>query len=297
MSDTTFGFHTTAEEASAGIDLTGTTWLVTGSNSGIGLETVRVLARRGAHVVGAARTEEKALRGLHEVGVEGTPLACELSDLASVQAAVERVRASGVTLDGIVANAGIMALPSLEQSRGVELQFLTNHVGHFALVTGLADRLSERARVVVVSSAAHRYAAERGLELDNLDGTHDYHPWRMYGRSKLANILFARTLAHRFASSGTGRTAYSLHPGVIRTNLTRHIDDAETLLAPMKASMKTVPQGAGTTLYVAARPGLEANSGHYFADCAVAKTIPQGADDALGEALWSATEGLIARLG
>ena len=289
MNSSAFGFHSTAEDVTAGLDLTGTTWLITGCNSGIGLETARVLALRGAHVLGAARTEGKAREAL---GTAGTPLACELSDLASVKQAVASVRASGVTLDGIIANAGIMALPTNQQMNGVELQLFTNHVGHFALVTGLLDRLSAAARVVILSSGAHRFAAERGLELDNLDGTKDYHPWRMYGRSKLANILFARSLASRFAVEGSKRTAYSVHPGVIRTNLTRHIPDPDALLASMKPSMKSIPQGAATTLYAATKPGIETLSGRYFSDCAEANTITQGTDDALAQELWTVTEKL-----
>jgi NAD(P)-dependent dehydrogenase (short-subunit alcohol dehydrogenase family) len=189
-----------------------------------------------------------------------------------------------------------MALPKLEKAYGLELQFVTNHLGHFVLVTGLLDQLAPKGRVVVLSSGAHRYAAERGLELDNLSGDVDYHPWRTYGRSKLANILFARSLASRFAKDGSGRTAYSVHPGVIRTNLTRHIEDVDKLLAPMKASMKTIPQGAATTLYVATSPDVLPQSGAYFSDCAAAKTIAQGNDDALAEALWDRSVALASEL-
>lgn len=293
---TRVGSQSTAEEVSAGIDLRGTTWLVTGCNSGIGKETVRVLALRGAHVLGAARTETKARGALDELGVSGTPLACELSDLTSVRGAIARLESFGRPLDGVVANAGIMALPTAETRHGVELQLFTNHVGHFALVTGLEAMLTDRARVIVVSSAAHRYAAERGLELDNADGAKDYEPWRMYGRSKLANILFARSLAHRFTSEGSQRTAYSLHPGVIQTNLTRHIADADALLAPMRKSMKSIEQGAATQVFLATQPGIETQSGGYFSDCAPARTIPQGTDDAVGDALWAWTHELVARL-
>jgi WW domain-containing oxidoreductase len=162
-------------------------------------------------------------------------------------------------------------------------------------VKGLLPQLSAAARVVMVSSAAHRYAAERGLELDNLSGERDYHPWRMYGRSKLANILFARWLAARFAREGSARTAYSLHPGVIQTNLTRHVPDAEALLAPMRPTMKSIAQGAATTLYTATQAGLE--NGAYYSDCALTKTIPAGASDELADALDQATEALVARLG
>ncbi len=294
MNASGFGFHSTAEEVTATVDLRGKTWLVTGINSGIGKESARVLALRGARVIGAARTEAKARETFAQLGIDGIPLACDLSELASVRAAVNTVHATKIELDGILANAGIMALPELHQAHGVELQFFTNHVGHFVLTTGLIDRLAPNARVVMVSSGAHRYAAQLGLELENLDGANDYHPWRMYGRSKLANILFAQSLAARFATDGLGRTAYSLHPGVIRTNLTRHIDDAETLLGSMATSMKSIEQGAATSLYVATQPGLDALSGSYFSDCAPAKTLPQGTDMALADELWEATVRLVA---
>ncbi len=286
----TFGFESTAEEVTAGVDLSGQAWLVTGCNSGLGLETARVLAMRGARIVGAARTEAKAAEALGGLGIEGVPVACELSDLDSVRAAVERISQVG-PLDGIVANAGIMALQSLEQVHGCERQFFTNHVGHFALVTGLLDQLTDSARVVIVSSGAHRFA-ERGLELDNLSGETDYDPWRMYGRSKLANILFAKGLAARFA--GTGRTANSLHPGVIETNLARHIPDRESMYDRMRPSMKTIAQGAATQCYVAVNPQVAGVSGVYFSDCAPAKTRPEADDPALVEALWERTEAIVA---
>jgi NAD(P)-dependent dehydrogenase (short-subunit alcohol dehydrogenase family) len=181
-----FGFGSTAEEVSEGLDLSGQTWLVTGCNSGLGLETTRVLHLRGAHVIGAARTAEKATRAFAELGIpagEATAVACELSDLASVRGCVKSVAAMDRRLDGIIANAGIMALPTLRQQNGVELQFFTNHVGHFALVTGLLDRLTNQGRVVMLSSAAHRMAHPGGIEFDNLSGEREYQAWRMYGNS------------------------------------------------------------------------------------------------------------------
>ncbi|MEZ4237917.1 MAG: SDR family NAD(P)-dependent oxidoreductase [Myxococcota bacterium] len=291
----TFGAASTAEEVTEGIDLRGTTWLVTGVNSGLGEETARVLGLRGAHVIGAARTEEKAAAALQRLGIEGTPVACELSDLESVRACVAAVEALGRPLRGIIANAGIMALPTLQQRDGVELQLYTNHVGHFVLVTGLLDRLEPNGRVVMLSSGAHFRAREQGLELDNLLGERDYEAWRMYGRSKLANILFARSLARRFAADGSGRTANAVHPGVIETNLARHVADAETLFASMRDRMKTVAQGAATQCYVATRPELAEVSGRYFSDCDVAEALPQASDDALADELWARTEEIVAR--
>jgi WW domain-containing oxidoreductase len=284
-----FGFDSTAEQVTEGLDLDGKTFLVTGMNSGLGFEAVRVLALRGAAIIGLARTAEKAAGALAELGINGVPVACELSDLGSVQAAVAQVQGLGVKLDGLIANAGIMALPELRQQDGIELQFFTNHVGHFGLVTGLLDQLAEDGRVVVLSSGAH-FLAKRGLELDNLSGEDEYSPWRMYGRSKLANILFTRSLSARF--EGTSRTANAVHPGVILTNLSRHIADAETMFS--RLTLKTVEQGAATEVYVATHPSLAGTSGEYFADCAIADTLDAARDDELAAQLWAVSEQLVA---
>lgn len=290
MSETPFGKDSTAEEVTAGLDLTGQTWAVTGCNSGLGLETIRVLALRGARIIGLARTREKAAAALEQVGASGEAVACELGDLASARAAAEAIKAFG-PLDGIIANAGIMALPEHQQIHGYERQFFVNHMGHFVLVTGLLDQLTATGRVVMLSSGAHFYA-KRGMEMDNLSGETDYDAWRMYGRSKLANILFARSLARRF--EGTGRTANAVHPGVIETNLGRHVPNREQMYDNLRGIMRTVEQGAATQCYVATHPGLADVSGEYFSDCAVAKTIPEAKDDALAEQLWTRSEQIAA---
>ena len=287
-----FGATSTAEEVTQGIDLSGRTWVITGVNSGLGYESARVLALRGARIIGLARTKEKADDALRALSIDGVGVACELSDLSSVRAAVETVQELGA-LDGIMANAGIMALPELRQQHGYELQFFTNHVGHFVLVTGLLDSLTDDGRVVILSSGAHAFA-ENGIEFDNLTGERDYKPWRMYGISKLANILFARSLTARF--SGTMRTANSLHPGVIETNLGRHVPDREGMYERLRPRMKSIPQGAATQCYVATRPELAGVSGKYFSDCAEADTIAAGTDDAMAEQLWTVTEEIVAAL-
>ena len=287
-----FGATSTAEEVTQGIDLSGRTWVITGVNSGLGYESARVLALRGARIIGLARTKEKADDALRALSIDGVGVACELSDLSSVRAAVETVQELGA-LDGIMANAGIMALPELRQQHGYELQFFTNHVGHFVLVTGLLDSLTDDGRVVILSSGAHAFA-ENGIEFDNLAGKRDYKPWRMYGISKLANVLFARSLTARF--SGTMRTANSLHPGVIETNLGRHVPDREGMYERLRPRMKSIPQGAATQCYVATRPELAGVSGKYFSDCAEADTIAAGTDDAMAEQLWTVTEEIVAAL-
>lgn len=288
--ETSFGRTSTAEEVTLGADLSGQTWLVTGCNSGLGLETMRVLGMRGAHVLGAARTEDKAREALSRAGARGTPIVCDLSEPTSVRAAVDAT--AGHQIDGVIANAGIMALPELQQKHGLEMQFLTNHLGHFGLITGVMEQLSDQARVVIVSSAAHFRARESGLELDNLDGSRSYEPWRMYARSKLANIQFARSLARRFHAAGGRQTANSLHPGVIQTNLARHVPDPESMFSRMRDILKTVEQGAATQCFVAVNSAAAELTGEYFDDCAVAEAAPAATDDAAGEALWQRSEEL-----
>lgn len=292
-----FGYASTAEDVTQGLDLRGKTYLVTGCNSGLGLETLRVLTLRGAKVLAAARTVDKAKEAcLVATGGQTVPLACELSDPASVRACVETVVQSGVKLDGLIANAGIMALPKLEKAHGLELQFFTNHVGHFMLVTGLLDALKEDGRVVMLSSDAHKRAPRGGIQLDNLDGAKGYTPWGNYGQSKLANLLFAKELARRFA--GTKRTANAVHPGVIHTPLSRHMGKVvDALYGVLGAlAMKTIPQGAATQVYVATHPSLAGVSGQYFASCNVAVPRADAEDAALAKRLWDVSEQLVAAL-
>jgi NAD(P)-dependent dehydrogenase (short-subunit alcohol dehydrogenase family) len=292
-----YGYRSTAEEVTQGIDLTGRTYLLTGCSSGLGLETLRVLRLRGAHVVALARTQDAAGAALASDSGEATPLACDLSEPGSVRACVARVRELGRGLDGIICNAGIMALPRLEQKYGLEMQFLVNHVGHFLLVTGLLELLTDTGRVVMLSSGAHFSAPRGGIAFDNLDGERGYGPWKAYGQSKLANLLMAKELARRLAD--TGRTSNAVHPGVIRTRLSRHMNvlarGGMALVAPL--FLKNVPQGAATQCYVATHPEVQAISGEYFADCNIARPSRDALDSALAERLWRVSEELAERLG
>lgn len=289
-----FGFPSTAEAVTSGIDLTGTTWVITGVSSGLGRESARVLALRGAHIIGLARSQDAAAATLSELSIQGTAVACELSDIESVRAAAHAIR--GHALSGIMANAGIMALPTLRQTHGIEQQLFVNHVGHFELVRHLTPLLQPGARVVVLSSEAHRMAEKRGLELENAHGESSYHAWKMYGRSKLANILFARGLARRFEAAGLSQTANAVHPGVIQTNLARHVANPDRMFARLKHIEKTVEQGASTQCYVATHPDWSQTSGQYFSDCAVLEPIAAAKDDALAETLWTWSEALVNRI-
>jgi WW domain-containing oxidoreductase len=291
-----FGYGSTAEDVTRGLDLSGRTILLTGCNSGIGKETLRVLVKRGAHVIAAARTVEKAQAACDELGGETTAVACELSEPTSVQACAARVVALDRSLDAIICNAGIMALPTLNQKHGYELQFFTNHIGHFILVTSLLDSLSDRGRVVMVSSDAHRRAPREGIQFDNLSGERQYSPLANYGQSKLANVLFANRLAKRL--EGTGKTANSLHPGVIDTNLWRSMQPiargAIAIAGPLV--LKSVGEGAATQCYLAVHPNVEGVSGKYFSDSNLGRSSRHGRDEEMAAKLWDVSEQIVAEV-
>jgi WW domain-containing oxidoreductase len=190
-----------------------------------------------------------------------------------------------------------MALPKLQQAYGYELQFFTNHIGHFLLVTGLLEVLADDARVVMLSSAAHTMAPKGGIEFDNLSGERGYRSWTAYGQSKFANLLFAKELARRF--SGSRRTANAVHPGVIQTNLGRHMGMALGRLAfgiGGALFFKSIPQGAATECYVAVNPHAAGISGAYFADCDVHQPRADANDPALARRLWEVSEQIVAGL-
>jgi WW domain-containing oxidoreductase len=290
-----FGYASTAEEVTRGLDLHGKTYLLTGCNSGLGFETLRVLASRGARVIGTARSLDKAREACARVSGETRPLACDLGEPASVRACAATLAAEGTPLDAIICNAGIMALPRLTQLYGYEAQFFTNHIGHFLLVVTLLPVLAAEGRVVVVSSNAHRRAPKAGVQLDNLSGAAGYRPWSAYGQSKLANLLFSRELARRLPRPR--QSANALHPGVIATNLARSTPLATrvglSVLAPL--ALKSIPQGAATQCYVATNPGLLAN-GEWFSHCNIARSSRLGSDPELARRLWEASERIVQKL-
>lgn len=286
-----FGAMSSAEEVTAGLDLSGMTAVVTGCNSGLGYETMRILAMRGAHVLGTARTEEKGEKACSEINGKATPVVLELSDFDSVAACAKAIKAMDLPIDMLICNAGIMALPELQLVYGLERQFVVNHLGHFLLTNLLIDNVkrAEQGRIVNVSSCAHEFAPEKGIEFDNLDGSKGYSGWPAYGQSKLANCLFTAELARRL--DGSGVTANTLHPGVIKTNLARHLDEDPD---DVDDSMfdKSIPQGAATQCYVATNPALSSVSGHYFVDCNPATANDFMYDAALAQQLWSVSEKL-----
>jgi WW domain-containing oxidoreductase len=292
-----FTRRSTAEEVTADVDLHGKTVVITGCNSGLGFETMRVLVKRGAHVVGIARTRKKAEDAGAEVGAEIMPVACELSDLDSVVACTEEVAALGRPIDVVMCNAGIMALPKLQQKYGLEMQFLTNHLGHFVLVNRLLEQVKQApaGRVVMVSSLGHLTSVPGGINFDNLSGDQGYIPFTFYGQSKLANLLMSNELARRLASSTA--TSNAIHPGIIMTPLMRNLGDLRGTLTKLLSwpFSRNVQQGAATQCYVATSPALEGVSGHYFANCNPATMSFHGKNPDLARRLWSVSEELTAK--
>jgi WW domain-containing oxidoreductase len=291
-----FDRRATAMQVTEGIDLRGRTFVVTGANSGLGLETLRVLSLRGAHVVALARNLEKAEQACAQLRGKSTAIACELSDLESVVDCARAIKALPQPIDALVCNAGIMALPKLEQKMGLELQFLTNHLGHFVLVNHLLDKIIQApaGRIVMLSSAAHLRTPEGGIDFDNLSGEKGYSGWRFYGQSKLANLLTAKELARRL--DGTRATANAVHPGVINTNLGRHMPGVLRHGMRLVAGLafKTVEQGAATQCYVATHPELAGVSGEYFADSNIKKPRRCAENGELAGRLWKTSEQLAA---
>lgn len=294
-----FNAASTAEEVSAGLDLSGRTALVTGATSGLGLETLRVLALRGAHVFATGRTLERARAAAASVDAtaQSTPVALDLADWTSVAAAAATVRATARPLDILICNAGIMWPPELALVHGVEQQFAVNHLGHFVLCHHLLDALTAapQGRVVVVSSQLYVAAPPEGIDFENLAGARGYDAQRMYGQSKLANALFAFELARRL--SGTRVTANALHPGVANTNLDRRQPAWRRLLTRARslgrADVKSTEAAAATQVYLATSPALAHVTGHYFEDCN--PVVPTGRhmrNRELAAALWTKSEEL-----
>lgn len=284
-----FNKEATGEEVTKGLDLTGKTVVITGANSGLGYETMRVLTMRGAHVVGLARNMAKAKKACDSIAGKTTPVACELTDFNSIVASTKTIKGLNKPIDVLICNAGIMELPELEQVYGIEKQFVVNHLGHFIFTNRLLDQVKAagQGRVVVLSSGRYKSAPSEGIQFDNLSGKKDYDPLTAYGQSKLAIALFSQELARRL--KGTPVTSNSVLPGVIMTNLGRYLPEWKIMLSKVIGwtFMRSVEQGVATTCYVATNPKLAKVSGHMFSNCN--SITPAGnhmSDRALAKKLW-----------
>lgn len=294
-----FGFSSTADDVLEGIDLSGRLALVTGGYSGIGTETTRALVRAGARVVVPARRPEKAREELADLGDAVEVDELDLGDPDSIRGFVERFLAGDRSLDLLIANAGIMACPETRVGPGWEAQFGTNHLGHFALVTGLWPALVRDggARVVALSSAGHHRG---GIRWDDVMWTHDYDKWTAYGQAKTANALFARHLDTLGAEQGV--RAFSVHPGGILTPLQRHLPREEMVKLgwvdedgnPAGPGFKTPEQGAATSVWAATSPRLDGLGGVYCEDCDIA--VDSEGRHRVGVAAWATDPEQAARL-
>lgn len=310
MTAETFGPQSTAEDVLEGVDLSGRRVLITGVSAGLGVETARAAAAHGARVIGTARDLDKARKALAphaDLAIE--VVECDLASLANVRACADALAARGERFDVVIANAGVMNCPFGKTRDGFETQFGTNHLGHFLLVNRLAPLIADGGRVVILSSSAHR-AAEVDLDDPGFE-TAPYDPFVAYGRSKTANVLFAVELDRRLRDRGVRATA--LHPGGIRTELLRHT--SPELLQQMAAqagrredgsqgeppSIKSVEQGAATTVWAAFVAPGPAVGGRFCEDCRVAETAetgyagvrPYAVDPTRARALWARSEEMV----
>jgi len=322
MQTNNFGATTTTDEVLNGVNLRGKRILVTGVSAGLGTETARALAAHGAHVVGTGRDLAKGERVASEIrkaaeagGGRFELVGLDLGSLKSVRESADRLLAKGEPLDIIIANAGVMATPFGHTADGFETQFGTNHLGHFVFVNKLAPLLRAGGRVINLSSAGHRYAnvdlADPGFEKTA------YEPFVAYGRSKTANILFS--VAFDARHRGRGVRAAAVHPGGIKTELGRHMNDGQfqALLDRLNKQLaeqgkgpfefKTVPQGAATSVWAAVVAPPEEIGGRYCEDCHVSEIVPDDVvitpgsggvrayalDPKAAEALWKKSEELV----
>ncbi|XP_058478737.1 retinol dehydrogenase 12, like [Solea solea] len=269
--------------------LDGKTALITGANTGIGKETAIDLAKRGSKIIIACRDMEKAEAAVKEIiDKSGNQnISCKKLDLAdtkSIREFAEGINKDEPKLNLLINNAGVMSCPYGKTTDGFEMQIGVNHMGHFLLTHLLLDLIkrSAPARIVTVSSMAHSWGV---INLDDINSEKSYSKMTAYSQSKLANILFTRSLAKRL--EGTGVTAYSLHPGVVQTDLWRHMSAPQLFAMKMVSPFtKDSVQGAQTTIYCAVEPSLEKESGGYYSDCAPASCSAAGKDDKVAEKLW-----------
>lgn len=274
--------------------LDGKTVVITGGNTGIGRETAVDVAQRGARTIIACRSKERGESALESIKQESgsQDVYLRILDLAS-QASVRNFASDYIAeepqLDILINNAGIMMCPYSKTEDGIEMQFGTNHIGHFLLTMLLLDKIksSAPARIVNVSSLAHK---DGTINFEDINSEKSYSEIKAYRQSKLANVLFTRSLHERLAGSEV--TTYSLHPGVIKTELSRHVSDKHPIVFKTAGAMfgwmmKNPKQGAQTNVYCAVQEGIEPLSGRYFSDCAEKQTSKEGRDMAVAEQLWN----------
>ena len=265
-----YGAKSTAEEVTRGMDLSGQVAMVTGCNSGLGYETMRVLALRGAHVLGTGRTLEKASKACESVSGPTTPLVLELSSLQSALDCARAVGDLGLSPDILILNAGINTFGELELVNGIEKMFVVNFLGHFVLVNQLLPLMkrAQPGRIVHVGSrSAYTKAPKTGIDFNNLRGEKEFDAEEAYGRSKLANALFSLELAKRL--QGSGVTSNVIHPGLVKTNIARTAPAVIRVAFDLFGGViaKSPEQGAATQVYVATNSIVDGMSGAYFEDC------------------------------
>lgn len=281
----------------------GKTVLITGANSGLGRATAAALLRLGARVIMGCRDRERAeeaagqlRRELREAAGAGELVVRELdlASLRSVRAFCREVLQEEPRLDVLINNAGIFQCPYTKTEDGFEMQFGVNHLGHFLLTNLLLGLLKNSApsRIVVVSSKLYKYG---DINFEDLNSEQSYNKSFCYSRSKLANILFTRELARRL--EGTNVTVNVLHPGIVRTNLGRHIH-IPLLVKPLFnlvswAFFKTPVEGAQTSIYLASSPEVEGVSGRYFGNCKEEELLPKAMDESVARKLWDISEVMV----
>ncbi|KAH0635349.1 hypothetical protein KY285_035044 [Solanum tuberosum] len=301
-----FGSASTAEQVTHDIDGSNLTAIVTGGASGIGLETARVLAMRNVHVIIAARNMEAAnkakqciLNDNKNARVDVEKL--DLSSIRSVKTFADNFKALDLPLNILINNAGIMFCPFQLSEDGVEMQFATNHLGHFYLTNLLLDKMKETAkssgiegRIVNLSSVAHICPYKGGIRFQKINQKNSYQNKLAYAQSKLANVLHANELSRRLQEEGANITVNSVHPGLIMTPLMRHSALLMRIFRAFTCILwKNVPQGAATTCYVALHPRLKGVTGKYYYDCNEYKPSKLARDEALAKNLWDFSNNLV----
>ena len=296
-----FNSSSTAEDVTRGLDLTGKTAMVTGATSGLGLETLRVLALRGAHVVATGRTRERAVEACSSMAAgRSTPVAMDLENWDSVVAAAGTIAALGRPLDILICNAGIMAPPALRLVNGVEQQFAVNHLGHFVLCHHLLGplRAANQGRVVVVSSWLYSMAPPSGIDFENLDGSRGYDPQQASRPVEARQRpLCLRACRAAVRQSGHGQRAApggeQHQPRSVQSRVAASGRPSDRRNRPW---VKSVEEAAATQAYLATAPGLATVTGQYFEDCN--PVIPTGRhvrDRELAARLWAKSEELTRR--